>query len=217
MPPASRAWPTARSWRRRAAVVVGTVLSAAFILAANSWMQHLVGFEINPARGRVELTSLSDVLFNFLTLRPAAPPWPPETAYPSGEESPDGGSSGEASSGARPSGACWTWVQFLSHEVWIKGRPGEFGLRGRPASSGEESPQLCAHSSPLRGTRSRSLARNAAVRGGGWSPPGVPAPTSPPFSRHRRHGPGRPLPRASAVYRRRSAGRQQGQRGVGSR
>jgi cytochrome bd-type quinol oxidase subunit 1 len=27
-------------------------------------MQRPVGFEINPARGRVELISLSDVLFN---------------------------------------------------------------------------------------------------------------------------------------------------------
>jgi len=31
------------------AVVVGTVRSAGFIVATNSWMQRPVGFEINPA------------------------------------------------------------------------------------------------------------------------------------------------------------------------
>ena len=33
-------------------VAIGTNLSAFFILAANSWMQHPVGFEIDPERGR---------------------------------------------------------------------------------------------------------------------------------------------------------------------
>ena len=37
-------------------VAIGTNLSAFFILAANSWMQHPVGFQINPERGRAELT-----------------------------------------------------------------------------------------------------------------------------------------------------------------
>ena len=37
-------------------VAIGTNLSAFFILAANSWMQHPVGFRINPERGRAELT-----------------------------------------------------------------------------------------------------------------------------------------------------------------
>ncbi len=45
-------------------VAIGTNLSAFFILAANSWMQHPVGFEINPERGRAELTSLWEVLNN---------------------------------------------------------------------------------------------------------------------------------------------------------
>jgi cytochrome d ubiquinol oxidase subunit I len=45
-------------------VAISTNLSAFFILAANSWMQHPVGFQINPERGRAELTSLLDVLNN---------------------------------------------------------------------------------------------------------------------------------------------------------
>ena len=35
---------------------IGTLLSAYFILAANSWMQHPVGYELNPDTGRAELT-----------------------------------------------------------------------------------------------------------------------------------------------------------------
>jgi cytochrome bd ubiquinol oxidase subunit I len=45
-------------------VAIGTNLSAFFILAANSWMQHPVGFEIDPERGRAQLTSLWEVLNN---------------------------------------------------------------------------------------------------------------------------------------------------------
>ena len=45
-------------------VAIGTNLSAFFILAANSWMQHPVGFEIDPERGRAQLTSLWEVLDN---------------------------------------------------------------------------------------------------------------------------------------------------------
>ena len=37
-------------------VHVGTLLSAYFILAANSWMQHPVGYRYNPDTGRAELT-----------------------------------------------------------------------------------------------------------------------------------------------------------------
>jgi len=50
------------------AAAIGTNLSAYFILAANSWMQHPVGFQINPERGRAELTSLWAVLTNSTTL-----------------------------------------------------------------------------------------------------------------------------------------------------
>src|SRR6266542_1236500 len=50
------------------ATAIGTNLSAYFILAANSWMQHPVGYQINPARGRAELTSLWAVLTNSTTL-----------------------------------------------------------------------------------------------------------------------------------------------------
>ncbi|WP_037314321.1 cytochrome ubiquinol oxidase subunit I [Amycolatopsis orientalis] len=43
---------------------IGTVLSAYFILAANSWMQHPVGYEINQATGRAELKDFGAVLTN---------------------------------------------------------------------------------------------------------------------------------------------------------
>jgi cytochrome d ubiquinol oxidase subunit I len=43
---------------------VGTVLSAYFILAANSWMQHPVGYHYNPAKHREELTSFLAVMTN---------------------------------------------------------------------------------------------------------------------------------------------------------
>lgn len=40
----------------------GTVLSAYFILAANAWMQHPVGYVINAEKHRAELTSIVEVL-----------------------------------------------------------------------------------------------------------------------------------------------------------
>lgn len=43
-------------------VSIGTVLSAYFILAANSWMQHPVGYRINKETGRAELTDFWHVL-----------------------------------------------------------------------------------------------------------------------------------------------------------
>ncbi|MFJ4687891.1 cytochrome ubiquinol oxidase subunit I [Streptomyces sp. NPDC088789] len=43
-------------------VSIGTILSAYFILAANSWMQHPVGYKINGERGRAELTDFWLVL-----------------------------------------------------------------------------------------------------------------------------------------------------------
>lgn len=49
-------------------VAVGTLLSAYFILAANSWMQHPVGYRINPASGRAELTDIVAVLTSDVTL-----------------------------------------------------------------------------------------------------------------------------------------------------
>ncbi|WP_433160092.1 cytochrome ubiquinol oxidase subunit I [Kribbella sp. CA-247076] len=49
-------------------VVLGTQLSAYFILAANSWMQNPVGFRVNEARGRAELTDLWAVLTNKVVL-----------------------------------------------------------------------------------------------------------------------------------------------------
>jgi cytochrome d ubiquinol oxidase subunit I len=49
-------------------VVLGTLLSAYFILAANSWMQHPVGYEINETTGRPEMTSIFEVLTNSTLL-----------------------------------------------------------------------------------------------------------------------------------------------------
>ncbi|GAA0663734.1 cytochrome ubiquinol oxidase subunit I [Kitasatospora atroaurantiaca] len=49
-------------------VAIGTVLSAYFILAANSWMQHPVGYAIDPATGKAQLTDIARVLFQDTTL-----------------------------------------------------------------------------------------------------------------------------------------------------
>jgi cytochrome d ubiquinol oxidase subunit I len=46
------------------AVAVGAALSAAFIMAANSWMQHPVGYATNPATGRPQLNNIWDVMTN---------------------------------------------------------------------------------------------------------------------------------------------------------
>jgi cytochrome d ubiquinol oxidase subunit I len=45
------------------AAAFGTMLSAYFILAANAWMQHPVGFEIDPTTGRAVLNDIGAVLF----------------------------------------------------------------------------------------------------------------------------------------------------------
>jgi cytochrome bd ubiquinol oxidase subunit I len=47
---------------------IGTMLSAYFILVANSWMQHPVGYRINPATNRAELTDFWAVLTNSTAL-----------------------------------------------------------------------------------------------------------------------------------------------------
>jgi cytochrome d ubiquinol oxidase subunit I len=49
-------------------VAVGTTLSAFFILAANSWMQHPVGYAINHASGHAQMTSILEVLTNSTLL-----------------------------------------------------------------------------------------------------------------------------------------------------
>jgi len=49
-------------------LAIGTILSAYFILAANSWMQHPVGYVINHATHRAHLTNIFAVLFNSTTL-----------------------------------------------------------------------------------------------------------------------------------------------------
>src|SRR3954464_5800082 len=49
-------------------VHIGTVLSAYFILAANSFMQHPVGYWFNPVSGRAELTDFLAVLTNKVQL-----------------------------------------------------------------------------------------------------------------------------------------------------
>ncbi|MDH6127559.1 cytochrome ubiquinol oxidase subunit I [Kitasatospora sp. GP82] len=49
-------------------VAIGTMLSAYFILAANSWMQHPVGYSIDKATGKAQLTDITKVLFQDTTL-----------------------------------------------------------------------------------------------------------------------------------------------------
>jgi cytochrome bd ubiquinol oxidase subunit I len=45
-------------------VAIGAMLSAAFIMAANSWMQNPVGYTTDEATGRPELSSIGDVMTN---------------------------------------------------------------------------------------------------------------------------------------------------------
>ena len=47
---------------------VGATLSAVFILAANSWMQHPVGYEIDSSSGRAQLTSITALFTNKVFL-----------------------------------------------------------------------------------------------------------------------------------------------------
>ena len=50
------------------AAAIGTMISAYFILAANSFMQHPVGYVINPVTKRAEMTDFGAVLFQNTTL-----------------------------------------------------------------------------------------------------------------------------------------------------
>ncbi|MEV4091742.1 cytochrome ubiquinol oxidase subunit I [Streptosporangium saharense] len=50
------------------AAAIGTAISGYFILAANSWMQHPVGFRLNPESGRAELVDIWAVLTNSTNL-----------------------------------------------------------------------------------------------------------------------------------------------------
>ena len=50
------------------AVAIGSMFSAYFILAANAWMQHPVGFKIVEETGRAEMTSIWAVLTNSTAL-----------------------------------------------------------------------------------------------------------------------------------------------------
>jgi cytochrome bd ubiquinol oxidase subunit I len=45
-------------------VAIGSTASAYFILAANSWMQHPVGYKLNPVTHRAEMTSIAKILTN---------------------------------------------------------------------------------------------------------------------------------------------------------
>jgi cytochrome d ubiquinol oxidase subunit I len=49
-------------------VHIGTLASSWFILAANSWMQHPVGYRFNEESGRAELTDFWAVMFNKVQL-----------------------------------------------------------------------------------------------------------------------------------------------------
>lgn len=46
----------------------GTLLSAYFILAANSFMQHPVGYEFNPETNRAEMTNFGELLFQTTSI-----------------------------------------------------------------------------------------------------------------------------------------------------
>ena len=50
------------------AAAIGSAVSAYFILAANSWMQHPVGVRFNPSRGRAEMIDVGKVLTNSTLL-----------------------------------------------------------------------------------------------------------------------------------------------------
>jgi cytochrome d ubiquinol oxidase subunit I len=50
-------------------VAVGSTASAYWILAANSWMQHPVGYRINPVTNRAEMTSIGEILTNSTLIR----------------------------------------------------------------------------------------------------------------------------------------------------
>jgi cytochrome bd ubiquinol oxidase subunit I len=45
-------------------VAIGSALSAAFIMAANSWMQHPVGYTINSSTGRAQLDNVAALFTN---------------------------------------------------------------------------------------------------------------------------------------------------------
>lgn len=49
-------------------VAISVMLSAYFIIAANSWMQNPVGYEIDPATGRATLNDIGAVLLNPIAL-----------------------------------------------------------------------------------------------------------------------------------------------------
>jgi len=51
---------------------IGTALSAYIILAANAWMQHPVGYVVNPISGRAELQDFMAVLLNTMISRRAS-------------------------------------------------------------------------------------------------------------------------------------------------
>src|SRR6476660_629479 len=50
-------------------VALGAALSAAFIMAANSWMQHPVGYTTNPSTGRPQLDNIWALMTNPVFLR----------------------------------------------------------------------------------------------------------------------------------------------------
>ncbi len=49
-------------------VLIGTWLSAYLIIAANSWMQHPVGYTINAQTGRAQATDIWSILFQHLAI-----------------------------------------------------------------------------------------------------------------------------------------------------
>jgi cytochrome d ubiquinol oxidase subunit I len=63
----------------------GSLVSACFILTANAWMQHPVGFRIDPATHRAELTDFGAVLTNsplcWRCCTPSPPPSSPRASW----------------------------------------------------------------------------------------------------------------------------------------
>jgi cytochrome bd ubiquinol oxidase subunit I len=49
-------------------VWLGTWLSAYFIIVANSWMQHPVGYQINQSTGRAQATDIGEIMFQTFAI-----------------------------------------------------------------------------------------------------------------------------------------------------
>ncbi len=64
------------------AAAIGSNLSAFFILAANAWMRHPVGYQVNPETGRAQLTDIGAVLTNPQAISPTCTCWARRSSSP---------------------------------------------------------------------------------------------------------------------------------------